>query len=66
MTANPFGANSNAQFSCLNQNATSVSNNLIILGQPGHTCTLTGQSTTAFSVLCRNGSGGSCNSSCSR
>ena len=66
MTANPFGANSNAQFSCLGQNATSTSNNLIILGQPGHTCTLTGSSPTSFGVQCRNTGGGTCGSSCSR
>jgi hypothetical protein len=43
-----------------------VSNNLIILGQPGHTCTLSGQSPTAFGIACRNNSGGTCSSSCSR
>jgi len=66
MTANPFGSNSNVQFSCSGQSATSSSSNLTILGQPGHTCTLTGQTQTAFAISCRNNSGGTCASSCSR
>jgi hypothetical protein len=66
MTANPFGANSNVQFSCSGPTANSASSNLTILGQPGHSCTLNGQSQTAFGIACRNNSGGTCSSSCSR
>ena len=66
MSANPFGANSNAAFSCSGASAASQSNNLIILGQPGHSCTLTGMTLTSFGIMCRNNGGGSCNTSCSR
>ena len=67
MTASPFGANSSAQFSCSGSSAASQSSNLIILGAPGHTCTLGSTGIlTAFGILCQNSGGGSCNSSCSR
>lgn len=66
MTANNFGANPSAAFNCLGTGAASASNNLTILGQPGHTCSLNGQGANAFAVACRNNSGGSCTSSCSR
>ena len=64
MTANPFGANSNVPFSCSGASATA--SNLVILGAPNHTCTLSGLGATSFGVLCRNTSGGTCNTSCSR
>ena len=65
MTANPFGANMNVVFNCLGGNATSQSNNLIILNQPGHTCGLNGFG-ASFGIMCRNTGGGSCASTCSR
>ncbi len=66
MTASPFGSNASAGFSCSGPSATSQSSNLTILGQPGHTCTLTSGGASALGVACSNTSGGSCTSSCSR
>lgn len=66
MTANPFGANSNAGFSCSGASAQTQSSNLIILGAPGHTCTLNASGLTSFGINCRNSGGGTCASSCSR
>lgn len=66
MTASTFGSNSNVGFNCSGPSASSQSTNLIILGAPGHRCTLNGMSSSSLSVLCQNNGGGSCNSSCSR
>jgi hypothetical protein len=66
MTANPFGSNSNAGFTCQGGAATSQSNNLNILGAPGHNCQLNAITLNAFGITCRNNSGGTCTSSCSR
>ncbi len=66
MTANPLGSNSNVLINCSGATASPQSTNLIILGLPGHTCTFTGSSLTSFGIACRNNSGGTCSSSCSR
>jgi len=66
MTGNGFGANGSLGFNCSGPNATTIATSLIILGQSGHTCSLVAQSFTAFTLNCRNTSGGTCSSSCSR
>ena len=65
MTANPFGTNGNVAFICSGPSATS-SNNLVILGFPGHTCNVSSLGTSAFGISCRNNGGGSCTGSCSK
>jgi hypothetical protein len=66
MNANPFGANANSQFTCQGQVANSASNNLTILGQPGHSCVLNSFGLASFGIGCRNPGGGICSGSCSR
>lgn len=66
MTANPFGSNGSAAFSCAGAAASSQSGAMIILGASGYRCTLTGTSTSSFGMLCQNNAGGSCTASCSR
>jgi hypothetical protein len=66
MTAGTFGSNTNVGFNCAGPTASSQNTNLIILGLPGHRCTLNGLALNSFSALCQNNSGGSCTSSCSR
>lgn len=66
MKADPLGSNNNVLIDCSGATASPLSTNLIILGQPGHNCTFSGLSLSAFEIACRNNSGGSCSSSCSR
>lgn len=61
-----IGSNSSAVFSCGGATAASQSTNLIILGAPGHRCSLTATGSTAFSLRCQSETGGSCTSSCTR
>lgn len=66
LTANPLGSNSNVLFNCSGATASSQSTNLIILGAPGHACTLTATSLLSFGIACSNSGGGSCSNYCSR
>ena len=67
MIANPFGVNTSVAFNCTGALATSQRNDLIILGAPGHRCTLTSNGMTAFGIGCTNLlTNASCSSSCSR
>ena len=60
LTATPFGANGTTSFNVNGCSATSASNNLIMFGKPGHTCTLN----STGMISCWNNSGRSCNESC--
>jgi hypothetical protein len=67
MRAEPFGANSSVVVACSGKSGQPQSVDLVILGQPGHTCGMNAASAGGFGLACRsNNSGGTCASSCAR
>ena len=61
VTFSPFGENSSTQFLINGTSGTSVSDDLIILEQSGHTCTISCRTAPgSFSLTCTNANGGRC------